>query len=144
MAFSVASGPLMWGGSLEESLAGATRACLQVTSDAAATNHLVIKHLSTRLPPNAYLLFQRCLQHQAALSLSFATVEMGFLTKLFSTAKVWQDGGHLRRLRLAVKQVLAKNVERDVLTPPQSCAAATDGDLAPALFLHHCSRRLFH
>ena len=105
---------------LEELLAQSDRSCLQITTDAAATNHLIAKHLASRLPRQACLLYQRCFHHQASLALKVATLYLGFLPNLFCTAKAWQSGTHLRRLRLAVKRVLRDNLERDVSTPPDA------------------------
>ena len=118
---------------IEETLKIADRSCLQLTTDAAATNYLVVKHLASKLPPHSCLLYQRCFQHQAGLALSFATLHLGFLTKMFCTAKTWQDGAHLRGLRMAIKRIIAENLVRDETTPP----SREDQDRLETL-LQHC------
>ena len=107
---------------LQDVFANSQLGCLQITSDAASSNHLIVKHLATRLPANIGLLYHRCFQHQAHLCITFATMYLAFLGKLFATARVLSDAHHLRRLRVAARRVLEQKLERRVCQPSEENA----------------------
>ena len=103
---------------LAECFAHTRLGCLQVTSDSASSNHLLVKHVARTLPEHTTLLYHRCFQHQAHLSVSYATVHLNFLGGLFSASRVLSDAHHLRLLRIASRRVLERQLERRVGPPP--------------------------
>jgi hypothetical protein len=62
------------------------------TTDAAAYNHLALKHLTATLPPGSYHLSCDCAQHRTAAVIESVTRQLGILSDCFCFAKAWKQG----------------------------------------------------
>ena len=81
--------------------------CLQLCADSVSANYLIAKMIDQELA-EVPVLFTRCLQHQAALSISAMTVPLGIVSPLFCAVRVINSGYHLRRLRNAIRAAIDK------------------------------------
>ena len=77
--------------------------CLQLCADSVSANYLIAKMIDQELA-EVPVLFTRCLQHQAACSISAMTVPLGIV----SPVRVINSGYHLRRLRDAIRAAIDK------------------------------------
>lgn len=72
-------------------LPGVTRRAFLTTTDAAAYNHLALKHLTASLPPGNYHLACDCLQHRTGSVIENITRQLKILNDCFCLAKAWKQ-----------------------------------------------------
>lgn len=73
------------------------------TTDAAAYNHLALKHLTGSLPPQSYHLRCDCVQHRTASVIESVTSQLGILNDCFCLAKAWKQGDLFHDVRDQVR-----------------------------------------
>ena len=106
--------------------------CVQLCADSVSANYLVAKLINQELE-EIPVLFTRCLQHQAALSISAMTVSLGIVSPLFCAVRVMNSGQHLRRLREAIRAAIDKRFVWE-----RHSAAKAEDQARTRLLLDHC------
>lgn len=74
------------------------------TTDAAAYNHLTLKHLTATLPPGSYHLSCDCAQHRIAAVIESVTRQLGILNDCFCFAKAWKQGELFQEAQHALQE----------------------------------------
>ena len=85
--------------------------CLQISTDAASTHARVVKWLRDQLPASQLMTWQKCLQHQAAITVGNMTLHLGFLCPMFCCAKILQQGKHITDVKREVAKVIEEKLE---------------------------------
>ena len=118
----------------------ATLPCVQLCADSVVGNFKIFKHLSRVLGPQVPLLFTRCLQHRAALCMSALTKPLNVISPMFCTVRVVNSGFHHRRLRAAVRAVIAECFVWERREAPNQEDLAMTARLLDECFLSNLAR----